>query len=79
MRRYYFQIDGERGTYEVPEGILLSSDSAAMLRAVTMCAEIGFSDGFILGFAVGVRDDHGAAIGRVSVVVAAAALERGDV
>ena len=76
MRRYYFQIDGKRGTDELPEGIVLSGDNAAILHAVTMCAEIGCSDGFLLGFAVSVRDDQGAAIARVSVVVAAATLGR---
>jgi hypothetical protein len=49
-----------------------------MLHAVAMCAEIGCSNGFCLGFAVSVRDEHGAAIGRVSVVVATATLERHD-
>ncbi len=78
MRRYFFQINGERGTDVVLEGIALSGDSAAMLHAVTMCAEIGFSGGFILGFAVSVRDEHGAAIGRVSIVVATDTLERRD-
>jgi len=71
MRRYFFQIHGERGAVEDPRGIVLSGHSAAMLHAVTMCAEVGCSGGFCLGFAVCVRDEHGAAIGRVSVVVAA--------
>jgi len=78
MQRYFFQIHGDRGTGEDAGGIVLSSHSAAMLRAVTMCAEIGCSGGFYLGFAVSVRDEHGAAIGRVSVVVAAATLEHRD-
>lgn len=78
MRRYFFQVHGERGTDEDPAGIALSSPGAAMLHAVTMCAELGCSGGFGVGFAVCVRDEHGAAIGRVSVVVAAAALEGGD-
>jgi hypothetical protein len=76
MRRYFFQIDSERGTQEDPAGIALSDHSAAMLHAVTMCAEIGCSGGFILGFAVSVRDERGAAIGRVLVVVPPATLER---
>jgi hypothetical protein len=79
MQRYFFQIHGERGTDEDPMGIALPDPSAAMLRAVTMCAEIGCSGGFHLGFAVSVRGEHGAAIGRVSVVVAAAGSERRDV
>ncbi len=79
MRRYFFQIHGERGTDEDTTGISLSDERAAMLRAVTMCAEIGCSSGFRLGFAVSVRDEHGAAIGRVSVVVATTTLERRDV
>ena len=79
MRRYFFQIRGERGTDEDPTGIALSDERAAMLRAVTMCAEIGCSSGFHLGFAVSVRDEHGAAIGRVSIVVATTTSERRDV
>lgn len=79
MRRYFFQIHGERGAEQDPEGIDLSGHSAAMLRAVTMCAEIGCSSGFHLGFAVSVRDEHGGAIGRVSIVVATSTLERRDV
>lgn len=75
MRRYFFHIHGERGTHEGTAGIALSDRSAAMLHAITMCAEIGCSDGFRLGFAVSVRDEHGAAIGRVSIVVAADTLE----
>jgi len=78
MRRYFFQIHCERGTDEDPGGIALSGDSIAMLHAVTMCAEIGCSGGFHPGFAVCVRDEHGAAIGRVSVVVAIATSERRD-
>lgn len=78
MRRYFFQIRCERGTEEDPGGIALSGDSVAMLHAVTMCAEIGCSGGFYPGFAVCVRDEHGAAIGRVSVVVATATSERRD-
>lgn len=77
MRRYFFQIHGERGTDEDTGGVALSDHGAAMLRAVTMCAEIGCSSGFRLGFAVSVRDEHGTAIGRVSVVVATT-LERRD-
>ncbi len=77
MQRYYFQIHGGRGRDEDPCGVVLSGHSAAMLHAVTMCAEIGCSGEFCLGFAVSVRDERGAAIGRVSVVVAAA-LERRD-
>lgn len=68
MRRYFFQIHSERGTDDDPVGVVLSDHSAAMLRAVTMCAEIGFSGGFYLGFAISVWDEHGAAIGRVSVM-----------
>ena len=71
MRRYFFQIDGERGTDEDPEGIALSSNSAAMLHAVTLCAEVGCSGGFCVGFSVCILDEHGAEIGRVSVVVTA--------
>ncbi|MEQ8816132.1 MAG: hypothetical protein RLO51_17275 [Thalassobaculum sp.] len=78
MRRYFFQIHGERGTDDDPGGIALPGHSAAMLQAVTMCAEIGCSDGFHLGFAISVRDERGSVIGRVSVVVAAAILERRD-
>lgn len=78
MRRYFFQIHGERGTDADPGGIALSGHRAAMLHAITMCAEIGCSSGFHLGFAVCVRDEHGAEIGRVSVVVATAILERRD-
>ena len=78
MRRYFFQIDRERGTDEVPEGIALPGHNAAMLHAVTLCAEIGSSGGFYLGFSVSVRDEHGAAIGRVSVFVASATLDRRD-
>lgn len=78
MQRYFFQIHGERGTDEDPEGVALSGPSAALLHAVTMCAEIGCSGGFCLNFAVSVRDEHGAAIGRVAVVVATACLESCD-
>lgn len=78
MRRYFFQIHGEHSTDEDPAGVALSGPSAAMLHAVTMCAELGCSGGFCAGFAVCVRDEHGAAIGRVSVVVATVALEGGD-
>jgi hypothetical protein len=77
MRRYFFQIHCERGTDEDPTGTALSDERAAMLRAVTMCAEIGCSNSFSLGFAVSVRDEHGAAIGRVSVVVATTSERRG--
>ena len=58
MRRYFFQIDSERGTQEDPGGIALSDHSAAMLHAVTMCAEIGCSGGFLIGFAVSVLRRH---------------------
>lgn len=75
MRRYFFHIRGERGTDEGTTGVALSERCAAMLHAVTMCAEIGCSGGFHLGFAVSVRDEHGVAIGHVSVVVAADTLE----
>lgn len=78
MQRYFFRIQGERGTDEDPEGVPLSGPDAAMLHAVTMCAEVGCIDGFSLGFAVFVRDEHGAAIGRVSVVVAAVTSGRRD-
>ena len=78
MSRYFFQIHGEPSMGEDPEGIALSSHRAAMLRAVTMCAEVGLSGGFRLGFAVSVRGERGAAIGRVSVVVSTAAAERPD-
>lgn len=71
MRQYYFQIHDERGTNDDPVGAILPGPSAAMLHAVTICAEIGYSGGFHLGFAVSVRDEHGAVIGRVSVVLAA--------
>jgi len=79
MRRYFFQIHGERGTEDDPVGVFLSDHGAAMLRAVTMCAEIGCSGGFHLGFAVSVWDERGTVIGRVSVVVAATSPERRDV
>ena len=79
MRRYFFQIRDERGTDEDPGGIALSGHGAAMLHAVAMCAEIGCGGEFYRGFAVSVREEHGAAIGRVSVVVAAATSESGDV
>lgn len=78
MRRYFFQIHGERGTDQDLTGIALSDESMAMLRAVTMCAEIGCSSGFFPGFAVSVRDEHGAPVGRVSVIVATAASEHDD-
>lgn len=78
MRRYFFQIHRERGTDEDPAGIVLAGHGAAMLRAVTICAEIGCSGGFYLDFAVSVRDESGAAIGQVSVVVATAPSERRD-
>jgi hypothetical protein len=78
MRRYFFQVHGERGTDEDPSGVALSGPGAAMLHAVAMCAELGCSDDFCLSFAVCVRDEYGAAIGRVSVVVATAALEARD-
>ena len=78
MQRYFFQIHGQRSTGEGPAGIALSDHGAAMLHALTMCAEIGCDGAFHRGFAVSVRDAHGAAIGRVSIVVAAAS-ERRDV
>lgn len=78
MRRYFFQVHGERGTDEDPAGVALSGPSAAMLHAVTMCAELGCSGDFCRSIAVCVREEHGPAIGRVSVVVATAALEDGD-
>lgn len=78
MRRYFFHIHGEHGTVEDPGGIAFSGHSAAMLHAVTMCAEIGCSGGFRRDFAVSVRDEHGTAIGGASVVVATATLERRD-
>jgi hypothetical protein len=78
MRRYFFQIQCERGTQEDSAGIAISGHSAAMLHAVTMCAEIGCSSEFHSGFTVVIRDEHRAAIGLVSVVVAIAALERRD-
>ena len=56
-------------------GVVLSGYTAAMLRAMTMCAEIGCSGGFCLGFAVSVRNEDGTVIGRVSVVMDAAASE----
>ncbi|WP_374367096.1 hypothetical protein [Dongia sp.] len=77
MRRYFYQMHGERGTNEDSAGIALSSHSTAMLLAATMCAEIGLSDGFCRGFAVSVRDESGAEIGRVSVVIATSS-ERHD-
>ncbi len=79
MRRYFFQIHGEHGTDEDPEGIALSGHGVAMLHAVTMCAEIGGQGGFHRDFAVSVRDEHGAAIGRASVFVAASARSRNRV
>lgn len=75
MQRYFFQIHGGRGTDDDPVGVVLADPSAAMLRAVTMCAEIGCSGGFYLGFAVSVRDEQGDMIGRVSVVMATTAPE----
>jgi hypothetical protein len=50
-----------------------------MLHAVTMCGEIGCGCGFLNGFAVTVRDEQGAAVGRVSVVVGLATSESRDV
>lgn len=78
MGRYFFQIQGKRGTSDDPDGIALSDHNAAMLHALTMCAEVGCSGGFYLGFAVRVRDEHGAVIGRVSIVVATSTSERRD-
>lgn len=77
MRRYFFHIYDQRGTDEDPSGVELSGHSVAMLRALTMCAEIGCIGGFYHGFAVSVRDEHGT-IGRVSVVVSTAASGRRD-
>ncbi|MEL3888719.1 hypothetical protein V6B08_00500 [Ferrovibrio sp. MS7] len=79
MQRYFFQIHGGHGTDDDPVGVVLSGPSAAMLRAVTMCAEIGCSGGFYLGFAVSVRDERGNVIGRVSVILAAVTPEYSDV
>ncbi|HUA25685.1 MAG TPA: hypothetical protein VMA54_16275 [Steroidobacteraceae bacterium] len=78
MRRYFFQIHGERGTNEDAEGTAFFDHSAAMLHAVTMCAEIGYSADFYSGFTVSVWDERGAAIGRVAVTVAIASLKRRD-
>lgn len=78
MRHYFFQIHGNRGTDEDHGGIALSDRRAAMLHALTMCAEMGCIGGFYRGFAVSVRDERGAVIGRVSVVVADTAPERRD-
>jgi len=78
MRHYFFQTHDQRGTHNDPCGIAMSGPGAAMLHAVAICAEIGCSDDFRLGFAVSVRDELGAAIGRVSVVVTADAAERRD-
>jgi hypothetical protein len=78
MRRYFYQMHGERGTNEDSAGIALSSHSSAMLLAATMCAEIGLSNGFCPGFAVSVRDESGVEIGRISVVVSTAAAEDRD-
>lgn len=75
MQRYFFQIHGAHGTDDDSVGVVLSGYTAAMLRAVTMCAEIGCSGGFCLGFAVSVRNEDGAVIGRVSVVLDAAVTE----
>jgi hypothetical protein len=78
MQRYFYQMHGERGTNEDSAGIALSSHSAALLLAATMCAEIGLSDGFRLGFAVSVRDESGAEIGRISVAVSTSTSEQHD-
>jgi Domain of unknown function (DUF6894) len=78
VRRYFFEIHGERGTDEDQEGIAFFDHSAAMLHAVTMCAEIGCSADFSGDFAINVRDEHGAAIGRVAVIVAIASWKRLD-
>jgi len=78
MRRYFFQIHNECGADKDLGGISLSDHGAAMLQAMTMCAEIGFSSGFCLDFAVSVRDEHSAMVGRVSVVVATVASGRHD-
>lgn len=79
MRRYFFQLHGECDTVEDPGGIALSGHRAAMLHAVTMCAEIGCSGGFYRGFSVGIRNEHGAEIGRVSITVTTVTLELRDV
>lgn len=76
MQRYFFQIHGNHGTHEDPSGVILSGHCAAMLHAVTMCAEIGCASGFHRAFAVSVRDEHGVVVGRVSTVVAIATMER---
>lgn len=73
MRRYFFHIERERGRNEDPWGTVLPGPGEAMLHAVTMCAEVGCSDGFRLRFAVCVQDEYGAAIGRVSVITPPAA------
>jgi len=79
MQRYFFQIHGGLGMDEDPAGVVLTGTCAAMLHAVTMCAEIGYASEFHRGFAVSVRDDHGAVVGRVSAVVVIASLERRNV
>jgi len=56
----------------------LSGPGAALLHALAICAEIGSAGGFRLSCAVSVLDTHGAAVGRVSVVVAGPARERHD-
>ena len=79
MQRYFFHIHGEHGTDDDPTGVVLTGPRAAMLHAVTMCAEIGCASGFHSGFSVSVRNDHGAVVGRVSAVVVIATLERRNV
>lgn len=78
MRRYFFPIHGEHGTADDTVGVVLSDHDAAMLRAVTICAEIGCSGGFHLGSAIGVREERGATTGRVTVIVATAIPEGRD-
>jgi hypothetical protein len=70
MRRYAFLVQGEDRVDRGPTTVALSDHGAAMLRAVTMCAEIGCNGGFHHGYSVSVRDAQGAGIGRVSVVIA---------
>ncbi len=78
MQRYFFHTYDKHGTDEDQEGVVLTGRCAAMLQAVAMCAKIGCNDGFRRGFAICVRDDHGAVVGRVLTVVANASLERSD-
>lgn len=79
MQRYFFHIHGEHIMDKDPDGVVLSGGSAAMLYAVTMCAEIGCGSGFYRNIAVSIRDENGAVIGLVSAFVAIAALENRNV